>query len=165
MLADPAHRRHPLAIGVVTTSYEPCAMVRVHAGHCVSIAIGIKARFCCRKRSRIAAFPWTCPRCAGSGCCAARRAAVRGPASRPFGRPSLTQARRHPPRSLARRVSPDCGLPALPVRSPMQRSRLRLHRDAEQPRQPSQAGCACGRTTAARSRARGSRSWVHSRCA
>ena len=25
------------------------------------------------------------------GCCAARRAAVKGPASRPFGRPSLTQ--------------------------------------------------------------------------
>lgn len=46
--------------------------------------------------------------CAGPGCCAARRAAVRGPASRPFERPSLTRARRHPPRPLARRVSPDC---------------------------------------------------------
>jgi hypothetical protein len=30
-------------------------------------------------------------------------------------------------------MSPDCGLAALPVRSPMQRTRLRLHRKAEQP--------------------------------
>ena len=29
-------------------------------------------------------------------------------ASRPFGPPSLTRARRRPPRSLARRVAPDC---------------------------------------------------------
>ena len=40
-------------------------------------------------------------RCASSRC--------QSPSSRPFGRPSLTRARRHPPRSLARRVSPDCG--------------------------------------------------------
>ena len=96
----------------------------------------------------------------GPGCCAARRAAVKGPASCPFGRPSLTQARRHPPRSLARRVLPDCGTGALPVRSPVQRSRLRLHRDAGQ---PGQAGFAGGHTTAARSRARGSRAWFYSR--
>ena len=44
---------------------------------------------------------------------------------------------------------------ALPVRSPMQRSRLRLHRDAEQPE--SGRRCRRGMTTAARSRARGSR--------
>ena len=101
-----------------------------------------------------------CPRGAGSGCCAARRAAVKGPASRPFGRPSLTRARRHPPRSLARRESPDCGPGAWPVRSPMQRSRLRLHRDTEQ---RCQAGCAGEMTTAARSRARGSRALLPSR--
>ena len=45
-------------------------------------------------------------------------------------------------------------LGAWPVRSPMQRLRLRLHRDAEQ---PGQAGDAGGLTTAARARARGSR--------
>jgi hypothetical protein len=28
-------------------------------------------------------WAWACPRCAGPGCCAARRAAVKGPASRP----------------------------------------------------------------------------------
>ena len=47
-----------------------------------------------------------------------------------------------------------------PVRSPMQRSRLRLHRNAAQ---PGQAGCAGGLTTAARSRARGSRALFPSR--
>ena len=51
-------------------------------------------------------------------------------------------------------------LRAWPVRSPMQRSRLRLHRDAEQ---PGQAGCAGGMTTAVRSRARGSRAFFPSR--
>ena len=66
-----------------------------------------------------------------------------------------------PPSAVAaRRVTPDCGPGALPVRSPMQRSRLRLHRDAEQ---PGQAGCAGGMTTAARSRARGSRALFPSR--
>ena len=49
------------------------------------------------------------PRCVGPGCCAARRAAVKGPVSRPFGRPSLTRACRHLPCSLLRRVAPDCG--------------------------------------------------------
>ena len=134
----------------------------------------------------------------------------------PDGRPSLTRTRRHPPRSLARRVSPDCGLRALPGRSRTQRSRLRLHRDAEQPGQAGVAGgvfamwvwtmglgvsplrgagllrcassrcqrpsvspltgghpsrntvrpaLAAGMTTAALSRARGSRAWVPSRCA
>ena len=41
---------------------------------------------------------------------------------------------------MARRVSPDCGLRALPGCSRMQRSRLRLHRDAEQPGQAGVAG-------------------------
>ena len=77
-----------------------------------------------------------------------------------FGRPVLTRARCQPPRLLARRVSPNGGLRALPERSPMQRSRLRLHRDAEQ---PGRAGCAGGMTTAARSRARGLRALFPSR--
>ncbi len=60
--------------------------------------------------------------------------------SRPDGRLSLARARRHPPRSMAHRVSPDCSPGALPGRSRMQRSRLRLHRDAEQPGQAGAAG-------------------------
>ena len=47
------------------------------------------------------------PRCAGTGCCATRRAAAKGRASPPFGRPPLTRARRDSPRLMAR-VSPDC---------------------------------------------------------
>jgi hypothetical protein len=101
-----------------------------------------------------------CPRCAGPGCCAARRAAVKGPASRPFGRPSLTRLAA----TLRARWRAGCSrtvaLRAWPVRSPMQRSRLRLHRDAEQ---PGQAGGVGGHTTAARSRARGSRARFPSR--
>ena len=71
-------------------------------------------RDCCHAVTRIdlvARVKGACPRCAGPGCCAARRAAVEERAQRlaPFGRSSLTRARRHPARSLARRVSPDCG--------------------------------------------------------
>ena len=49
---------------------------------------------------------------------------------------------------------------AWPVRSPMQRSRLRLHRDPEHPGQTGVAGCP---STAAGSRARGSAT-RHARC-
>ena len=96
----------------------------------------------------------------GPGCCAARRAAVKAQRLAPSGG--------HPSRGLAatlrarwragcrRAAAPG----ALPVRSPMQRSRLRLHRDAEvqiRPAVPAEL------TTAARSRARGSRALFPSR--
>jgi len=41
---------------------------------------------------------------------------------------------------MARRASQDCGAGALSVRSRTQRSRLRLHREAEQPGQAGVAG-------------------------
>jgi hypothetical protein len=104
---------------------------------------------------------WTevhaCPRCAGPGCCAACRAAGKGPASRPCGAAIPHAGSPACSTPLACSMSPDCGLTALPVRSPMLRSRLRLHRKAEQPECGEMAGAAGRLTTAARSRARGSR--------
>ena len=99
--------------------------------------------------------------CNLTGCCAARRAAVKGPASRPFGRPSLTRARRYPPRPLARRVAPDCG-PWAPGRCARQCSDqggafIAMHNTKVRPAMPARM------TTATRSRARGSRALFPSR--
>ena len=50
------------------------------------------------------------PRCAGGVIALRVEPPACGRRLAPDGRPSLTRARRHPPRSLARRVAPDCGL-------------------------------------------------------
>ena len=74
--------------------------------------------------------------------------------------PSLVQARRHPPRSLARRVSPDCDagrLASVLANAAIKSAPSSRCRTAESGRLRG------GMTTAARSRARGSRAWFPSR--
>ena len=91
-------------------------------------------------------------RCASSRC--------QRPSVSPL-RAAIHHAGSPPPSALAgAHGGADCGPAALSVRSPMQRSRLRLHRDAQH---RGQAGGAGGMTTAARSRDWGSRALIPSR--
>jgi hypothetical protein len=126
----------------------------------MSIDIGRHVHFCCRTRSQIAAFQGRVP--AARGRAVALRVEPLSKAQR------LAPSGGHPSRGLAAtlraRWRAGCRRTAArgawPVRSPMQRSRLRLHRKVKQ---PGQAGGAGGHTTAARSRARGSRALFPSR--
>ena len=101
-----------------------------------------------------------CPRCAGSGCCAARRAADKGPASRPFGRPSLTRlaaTRRARWRAAWRRTT---------ARAPGRFARQHSDQGCvfiAMPNSQVRPAAPAGMTTAARSRARGSRALCPSR--
>ena len=92
---------------------------------------------------------------AGLLCCASSRSRLAD------GRPSLTRARHHPPCSLARRVVPDGG-PRGPCRCARQGSDqgcafIAMHNTMVRPAMPAEM------TTAARSRARGSRALFPSR--
>ncbi len=115
----------------------------------------------CRRLIVFGRFLWACPRCAGSGCCATRRAAVEGSSSRPF-RAAIPHAGSPPPSALA---------------GAQGGAGLRRGAPGQCARQCSDQGCAfiamrnsrgmpavpAGMTTAARSRARGSRAWFPSR--